>query len=460
MIAYHGFEELISRVYQHRQEHVFEYWNDLIESEKRELLRDLSEVDFPSLSELYRQAQSSDVSIGDFGPTPYIPLPATPEDIRHHEAAREAGIRHVRARTVAAFMVAGGQGTRLGFDGPKGKFPISPLANKTLFQIHAEKILAYGRSYGVDIPWLIMTSIANHEETEAFFEDHDYFGLKETLVHIFPQNLIPSLDMNGKLILESKSRVFRNPDGHGGSLTALRTSGALEFLATHNIDTLSYFQVDNPMVKIIDPTFIGYHLMEEADVSSKAVMKAGPEEKVGVFVEFANGAVGVVEYSDMTREQQHLRDGEGNLVHAMGNIAIHLFSVRYIERLTGGGSLALPYHIARKKIKTIRSGLPIEVDGFKFEKFVFDAIPLTRRTIVFETRREEEFAPVKNAQGIDSVDSARVLMSALFREWLASKRIPVPATVRRIEISPLYAVDAEDLPDTLIIPEQPDVYLD
>lgn len=459
MITYAGFDELIARVYAHRQDHVFEYWGELIDAERRELLNDLTGIDFEGLQSLFAQTRRSDAVAGEFGPAPFIPIPKTEGENAQRAQAREAGIAHIRARKVAAFLVAGGQGTRLGYDGPKGKFPVSPVAGKTLFQIHAEKVLASSRAYGVDIPWLIMTSIANHEETETFLEEHDYFGIRETLVHVFPQNLIPSLDANGSLILESKNRIFKNPDGHGGSLTALKTSGALDFLAEHGIDTLSYFQVDNPLVRVIDPDFIGYHVLNTADVSSKAVTKAGPEEKVGVFVRFPNGACGVVEYSDMTHEQQHLQDCTGALVYAMGNIAIHLFSVEYIRRLTAGGAIELPYHVARKKIKSLRAGAPAEIDGFKFEKFVFDAIPLAERSIVFETSRDEEFAPVKNRTGVDSVDTAREMMSALFRSWLAARGVSVPPGVRAIEISPLLALGPDDLPADLTVPDRPDVYL-
>jgi UDP-N-acetylglucosamine/UDP-N-acetylgalactosamine diphosphorylase len=301
-----------------------------------------------------------------------------------------------------------------------------------------------------------MTSRANHDETEAYFRDNRWFGLSPDNVLIFPQNMIPSIDTRGKLMLETKSSVFKNPDGHGGSLTALYTSGALAEMKKRGIETISYFQVDNPLVKIVDPAFIGFHVLRNADVSSKAVKKAYAEEKVGVFVRFGTGAIGVVEYSDLPHDKTHSLDEKGGLRYSSGSIAIHLFRREFVERVTAGTEISLPFHTARKKIKTVAG----EVDGLKFEKFVFDALPLTEHNIVFETLREEEFAPVKNPSGVDSVDSARKMMNDLFTKWLAVRGVRVPASVTTLEISPLVAVEAEDIDPSLVVPEKGSVFID
>jgi UDP-N-acetylglucosamine/UDP-N-acetylgalactosamine diphosphorylase len=228
----------------------------------------------------------------------------------------------------------------------------------------------------------------------------------------------------------------------------------------NGIETVSYFQVDNPLVKIIDPVFIGFHIMESADVSSKALKKASAEEKTGVFVTFGSGNTGIVEYSDLTEEQARMKGADGSLLFSAANPAIHLFSRSFIENLTGEQGPSLPYHTAKKKIPAMINGSPQEINGYKYEKFVFDALPLCSKNVILETPREEEFAPVKNASGTDSVDSAHELMEKLYRNWITSRGIKIPPSVRVIEISPRFALCAEDIPADLEIPSMEKVFLE
>lgn len=250
-----------------------------------------------------------------------------------------------------------------------------------------------------------------------------------------------------------------NPDGHGGSLTALRTSGALRKLQELKIETLSYFQVDNPLVKIVDPVFIGFHVLNQADISSKALKKLYPEEKTGIFVQFSNSTLGIVEYSDMPEEKLNARDSRGDILYSAANPAIHLFSISFISELTDSGSISLPFHIAKKKITAMVDGKHSDIFGYKFEKFVFDALPLSAKNVILEVLREEEFAPVKNASGQDSAESAKELMTALIRKWLATKGITIPDRVKEIEISPLTALSPDDLPDNIEIPDREKVLI-
>ncbi len=458
MVTFKGYEPVIEKVYAHKQEHVFEYWNSLLESEKKELLDDLAGIDYDLIKQVY--AHTHDGRITDFKPAPFIKLPSTASEHEKFRQAHKAGEAHIRAGKVAAFLVAGGQGSRLGYDGPKGKFPAGPVSGKTLFHFHSEKIRASQKKYGTVIPFFIMTSRDNHHETETFFREQSYFGLDPVNVHFFTQNMIPSLDLKGKLILSEKNRIFMNPDGHGGSLTALRTSGALATMKHKGIETISYFQVDNPLVKIIDPVFTGFHILESADVSSKALKKAGPDEKTGVFVTFGSGSTGIVEYSDLTEEQAAMKGADGELLFSAANPAIHLFSLKFIENLTGSQGPSLPYHTAKKKIPAIINGVPAEINGYKYEKFVFDALPLSKKNILLETPREEEFAPVKNTSGPDSIDTAHELMQGLFRKWILSRGIKIPPSVRLIEISPEFALCAEDIPADLEIPSMEKVFLE
>jgi UDP-N-acetylglucosamine/UDP-N-acetylgalactosamine diphosphorylase len=458
MVSFPGYDDVIKRILEHGQAHVFKYWDSLSTDEKRTLLHDLNEIDFDLLDRLYGSV--NDRHEMNFGPAPFIRVPVTPEEKAMRAKARETGVHCIRQGKVAAFIVAGGQGSRLGYEGPKGKFSVGPVSDSTLFRIHAEKILKYSRKYGVVIPWLVMTSEVNHDETVAYFREMNYFGLRESDVIIFPQNMIPSLDTEGKLVLPGPGVIFRNPDGHGGSLTALRTSGALEEMRRRGIEIISYFQVDNPLIRIIDPEFIGYHVMRGAAISSKALKKAYPEEKVGVFAVFSNGRLGVVEYSDLPEEKANERDSSGELLYSAGSIAIHLFSVDFIDSVTSGGELELPFHTARKKLGSYSDGSVRDIDGFKFEKFVFDALPLTEHNIVMEIPREEEFAPVKNATGVDSVESCRKLMLDLHRKWLEERGIVIPPEVKELEISPLLAVEPGDIPSDIVIPGKERVYLE
>jgi UDP-N-acetylglucosamine/UDP-N-acetylgalactosamine diphosphorylase len=458
MITYSGYEAVIRRVCEYGQEHLFAEWDGLSQEKKRSLLEELAQVDFDLMKMLYRERNAA--AHMDFEPAPYIRVPATDSERAERQRARDAGIEIIRRGRVAAFVVAGGQGSRLGYNGPKGKFPVGPVSGKTLFRIHAEKIVRYGRKYGIAVPFLIMTSDENHNETTAYFRENNNFGIADGDLMIFRQNMIPSLDGSGNLLLREQHSLFRNPDGHGGSLTALYTSGALEAMAARGIEIISYFQVDNPLVNILDPVFIGFHGLRNADVSSKALKKAYPEEKIGVFVKFSNGRIGVIEYSDLPDAKARDTDTSGGLAYAAGSIAIHLFSTNFVERITAGTEISLPFHTAKKKLRSYSRGEYREIEGLKFEKFVFDALPLTDKNVVFETLREGEFAPVKNPKGVDSVESAQKMMSDLHRSWLAARGIAVPDAAGMIEISPLLAVEPEDIDQSLRVPKTERVYLE
>jgi UDP-N-acetylglucosamine/UDP-N-acetylgalactosamine diphosphorylase len=262
------------------------------------------------------------------------------------------------------------------------------------------------------------------------------------------------------MVLSEKNRLFRNPDGHGGSLTAISSSGALDWLKEKGIECVSYFQVDNPLVRIVDPVFVGYHEKDSADITSKCLKKTGPHEKVGIFVTLESGNIGVVEYSDLSEEKATMTDDSGELVYSAGSPAIHLFRVSFLEELTRGGRISLPFHTAKKNLEVVSTEGEKEIKGYKFEKFVFDALPLTDKNVIIEAARDEEFAPVKNATGTDSAESAREKISNLHRRWLEERKIDVPGKVRVVEIAPSLAVEAEDLPADLEVPSAEKVYLE
>ena len=437
------------------QDHVFRFWGELTADEKRRFLRQLEAIDLPLLDrlaeELVRNSASTAPQRGELTPPEVIPVPRTPEQRARAEEARKAGEALLRAGKVGVLLVAGGQGTRLGFNGPKGKFPITPVKKKTLFRHHAEKILALTRRYGRPIPWLIMTSEANDAETRAYFAEENNFGLPPGDVIFFQQDMIPAVDESGKFFLERKDRVFTNPNGHGGTLLALRKSGALDLLRARGIEELFYFQVDNVLIQICDPVFIGYHIRAGADMSCKVVAKRDPYEKVGV-IGYLNGRLTVIEYSDLTEEEMTAANPDGSLRYNAGSIAIHMLRRAFVEELTEG-EFSLPYHRAHKKIPHLdehgRPVNPAAPNGYKFETFIFDALQYARSAVILEVERKKEFSPVKNAKGIDSPATAQQDLVNYWAEWLEAAGVSVPRDRNgnvqgTLEISPLFALDEEE----------------
>ncbi len=438
------------------QGHVFRFWDELPEERRERLLEEVAQVDFDELSRLVEELVEGDQTAempDDLEPAPFIPLPTSDEERRRRDEMRRLGRDLIAAGRVGALTVAGGQGTRLGYEGPKGAFPVGPVSGRPLFQLFAEGLLAARRAHGAAVPWYIMTSRANDQATRDFFEAHGYFDLPRQDVRFFTQGRMPAVDFEGRLILADKDRLFWSPDGHGGTIRALARTGMLEDMLSHGIEHISYFQVDNPLVQPVDPVFIGYHASASSDMSSKMARKRDAGEKLGHFCE-SDGRLIVVEYSDMPQELTEQRDEDGRLRFEAGSIAIHVISRRFVERLTEADRFALPFHRAEKKVPCVneagRRREPDEPNGVKFETFIFDALPMAENPIVQEIDRAEEFSPVKNADGPDSPATARRDMVRQAARWLEAAGVDVPRNDEgepavRVEISPLVARDAEEL---------------
>jgi UDP-N-acetylglucosamine/UDP-N-acetylgalactosamine diphosphorylase len=450
----------------HNQSHLLAFWEQLNAAQKRNLLVQIEGLDFAEIdrwvANYFRKPAAAGPRLAssrraiipeDLVPPPFYGCnPAEAEQKLKCERALELGGKLISSGRVAAFVVAGGQGTRLGFDGPKGNFPISPVKSKTLFQIFAEIIAATAKKYQTICTWYIMTSPSNHAETTETFRSNDYYGLNEKDVFIFQQGTLPSLDFDGKILLADKDALAYSPDGHGGSLKALYKSGAIGDMKSRGVEYISYFQVDNPLINIFDPLFIGLHALDQAEMSSKAVIKTGPKERVGVFA-LVGDKVNIIEYSDLPDELAEKRNPDGSLAFKLGSIAIHIINRDFVEKLNNAGFI-LPLHRAIKEIPYVDpQGNFVEPDrpnGVKLESFVFDALPLAAKSVILEALRSEEFAPVKNASGVDSVDSAREMMVARSAAWLESAGVAVP---RRpdgsvdclIEIAPGFALEKKDI---------------
>lgn len=436
------------------QAQVFRFWDELDDDAKAQLLAQAEEIDLDEVDRLVDTlVKSKDEADGvDFSalkPAPYVELPENVDTDPTWQEAKQLGEDALRGGKVAAFTVAGGQGTRLGYAGPKGTFPVTPVKEKTLFQVFAEKIQSARNTYGCSLPWFVMTSDVNHSATVAFFEENKYFGLAADSVKFFRQGRMPAVDYDGKIILEAKDSIAMSPDGHGGALRALDRSGSFDSMAAEGIEVISYFQVDNPLVQPIDPYFIGFHLKTGSTMSSKMLPKAYEKEKLGHFC-ILDGVTQIVEYSDMPDELCALRDPDGKLSFRAGSIAIHIISLDFARSVVAQDSeVTLPFHRADKKVPFVdENGTTQKSDtpnGVKFEMFVFDAIPFSKNPLVIETTRLNDFSPVKNAEGVDSPESCKADQDKLFRGWLAAAGVEIPEGFDKpIEISPLYAVSEKE----------------
>lgn len=443
-------DSVLARLREFDQEHLLRFWGELKAPERARLLDEIESVDFALLDEL-RGKQSTEVDWGALAARA-----TSPPAVRLRDADRSQSAVAVRSRgeealsqgKIGALLVAGGQGTRLGFPHPKGMFPIGPVSGAPLFQIHFEKLLAIGERYGRPIPLWLMTSPATDRETREFLAEKKFFGLDPDQVRVFCQGTMPAVDAaTGRILLADRRQLALSPDGHGGMLSAFRSSGGLAEVEERGIETLFYFQVDNPLTQVCDPEYIGHHLLARSEVSTQVVAKRNPDERVGNVVG-VDGRVRVIEYSDMPAGAGGRRDAAGELILWAGSIAVHLFDVAFLARMAQRAD-ALPFHRALKKAAFVdASGAVVEPatpNAVKFERFIFDLLEHADRSLVVEVDPAQAFAPVKNAPGAvsDSPEQSQAALLALAAGWLRTAGASVSPGVP-VEISPLFAMSAED----------------
>jgi UDP-N-acetylglucosamine/UDP-N-acetylgalactosamine diphosphorylase len=440
------YQQVLDWLRQYSQQHILRFWDELSDKQKADFIQQVKSIDFQLLEKLYKKAVTGDSSGKnvDVQPTPVITLK---ERKKHDLEMSKLGEKLLQEGKIAVFLVAGGQGSRLGFNGPKGVYPISPVKKKSLFQLHAEKIIALNNKYNTSLPWYIMTSKTNNADTIAFFQENNFFGLDKKNVMFFEQELMPAVDKNGRLLLSEKNKIFMSPNGHGGSLKAIWDSGAWHDMVNRGVESIFYFQVDNVLIDIADPAFIGYHKTAHADMSSKVIRKAYPEEKLGIICKI-NGEIGVIEYSDLSKEDTYATSRDGELKYWAGSIAIHMLETNFIEKINKQG-FSLPYHIAEKNIPFIdeygKMQKPVDKNGFKFETFVFDALHYCENTTTIEVEREKEFSPLKNKTGLDSEETCVKHLSDMYIRWLKSAGKTVTDDVKNVEISALFARTESEL---------------
>ncbi len=461
------FDELQARLSAAGQDHVLRFWEQLDASGREKLAGQLADVDLAELQTLI-DGKDEQIDFAAMARRAELP-PAVAADGSGTdwsvEQARRAGEQALREGKLAAVLVAGGQGTRLGFDQPKGMYPVGPVTGRSLFEMFADRLVAVSRRYGKQVPLFVMVSEATEAETRSYFEENNHLGLPPASVIIFRQGTMPAVtDDTGKLLLAAKDSLALSPDGHGGTLRALAKGGHLRSMLDAGIEHLFYFQVDNPLVDLCDPVLIGHHLLAKSEMTTQVIRKRYPKEKVGNVVQ-VDGRTQIIEYSDLPDAAAEMTGPDGGLKLWAGNIAVHLFDLSFLDRMKDSAT-ALPFHRAHKKVAHLDDSgqlvTPTEPNATKFERFIFDLLPSADRTIVCEADPAESFAPVKNADGAatDTPALAKAAISDLHRRWLVAAGVKVADGVQ-VEISPIAALDETETRRKLsgLEPVETDLYV-
>jgi UDP-N-acetylglucosamine/UDP-N-acetylgalactosamine diphosphorylase len=442
--------ELRQRLREYAQMHLLTGWEKLPEEDRSALAAELESLDL-ALLKLEHARSGARGRIPPLDRIEIIPRSPPGADLAQ---TRQAGEAALARGELAVVLVAGGRGSRLGFDHPKGMYPIGPVSGKSLFAIHCEKVLARCRRHRCRIPLLVMTSNATHDETEAYFKQNRNFGLPPEDVRFFRQGTMPVLALDHfRLLLEAPGRLCRSPNGHGGTLAALHQAGLLDEMHDRGVRHLFYFQVDNPLVKIADPLFLGQHVVAASEASSKVVPKARPTDKMGNLV-LVDGRCSIIEYHEPDDKEVWAQKG-GRYLFLDGSPAIHLFELAFFRRLMQEG-FRLPLHAARKKVEHLdedgRLVQPRADNAVQLETFIFDTLPQARRWLAVETTHAEEFAPLKNGESdpTDNPATVRRALTALAADWLRRAGVQLPDLERSpVEISPLFALEPEQVAERI-----------
>ena len=441
-------EELRRRLEAVGQLQVLQFWDELQDLQRVQLSEQINSIDLELVAHLVAGRDESP-NWGDLAERAQPPRAIRLGNSHNEFTAAEAlarGEAELREGKVGMILVAGGQGTRLGFPHPKGLLPLGPLSSRTLFQIHIDRLRAVSRRYGKSIPLYVMTSPRDSPGDGRFLADHDRFGLAPEDLQLFCQGMMPAVDAaTGKILLSERWQLALNPDGHGGMLRALALSGCLDDARQRGIQRLFYGQVDNPLLQICDPLLIGYHVLAGSEMTTQVVAKRDPLDRVGNLA-MIDGRTQIIEYSDLPEKAARRRDPDGTLYFWAGSIAVHVFDVQFLERMAGQTD-QLPFHRAHKKSAYIDANgnriQPHSPNSIKFERFIFDLLPFASNPIAVEGAAEEVFAPVKNAAGAptETIETARAALVARDTRLLQAAGVHVAPDVP-VEINPLWAFDA------------------
>ena len=392
------------------QEQLLDAYNRISdENEKQEFLNKILTIDFKQISDIYSGKNISKAEFNDSNVEPIDFVDKYKLSKQDYEKYEKIGNEKIKSGKLAVVTMAGGQGTRLGHNGPKGTFDLGLDSHKSIFEILTDTLKEAREKYNVDIPWYIMTSEENDKDTQDFFNKNNYFGYPKNCVSFFKQGKLPMVDENGKILIDEHGKIKEASDGHGGIFQSMRKDGVLFDLKSRNIEWIFIGGVDNVLVKPVDPILVGLASDKHVDVAGKSIIKASPSEKVGVFCKH-NGKPSVIEYSEISKEMAEETTADGELKYAESHIWCNLFNINAIDKISTEN---LPYHKAHKKATyTDKNGnivVPESPNAYKFEAFLFDAFESLDDIIILRVKREEEFAPVKNKEGQDSPETARKL---------------------------------------------------
>lgn len=447
---------LIAKVYEAGQGHILAGWDELGAQEKSSLLDTIKEIDFQRLQHLVnrhlKDERGGEVKISAPEPVQAVPLPREPAELAAWRELRRIGGEAISAGEVAVFMAAGTDGSAVGVSGPEGFCPVGPISQRTLFELHSEKVVALNRRYRANIPFMIMTSAETGDQTRAFFKEHRHFTLPQGSVVFLDQPRLPLVDRSGRIVMASPGEIAMAPNGHGGAFLLMQRPDVLELLRDRGVKHVFYFQVDNPFVQVADPAFVGRHKGEEAEASAKAVRKEGPDEQVGVFVRRGRH-LSVIEYSELPASIRRARDPEtGELLLNVGNMGVHLFSLDFIER-TRGEEFVMPYHPVYQRVPCLdRKGRRVQPslpNCVRFECFIFDVFPWAKSCLVVEADRGDEFHPLRARCGQNSPQEVRQALSNRYGSWLEKAGVRLPRgedgqLLGCYEVSSLFALDCEE----------------
>lgn len=399
--------ELLQKLKKYNQEHLLNFYEKLSLEEREKLLSDISNIDFEKMQKLYEERNNRIVKDMEISNIPYVDKSKlTDEEIQKYE---QLGAELIRENKLAVCSMAGGQGTRLGHTGPKGTYIVELDTPKSIFEILIDKLKLAHLKYGVYITWYIMTSEANDIQTKSFFEKNNYFDYPRENINFFKQGELPLMNFEGKIVLENEYSVFKAADGNGGIFEALYKNGILEDMKNKGIEYLSIGNVDNILINQVDSLFMGIIKEGKYELAAKSVVKRSPDEPVGVYCKL-NGKPSVIEYIDLNKELANERNENGELVYGEAFFGNSLISRKLLEKIE---KEKLPFHIAKKKNNyldengnRVQSEVP---NTYKFEAFIFDGFKVADDMLVLRTKREEEFAPIKNKDGNDSPETAKKL---------------------------------------------------
>ena len=408
------YEEIKKTLVKYNQEQLLVNYKNMNQKDKEKLLSEIENIDFGFMNSLYKDAKKEltfkDEKIESIDCTEKNRLPK-----EEKEKYDKIGTEKIKAGKLAVVTMAGGQGTRLGHSGPKGTFKLNVGKEMSLFEILCKTLKEAKEKYGVYVHWYIMTSNQNNKETVEFFEKNNYFDYPKEKVTFFIQGELPMVGLDGKVLVDEKGFVKLASDGHGGVFESMDKSGVLEQMKKEGTEWVFVGGVDNVLVKMVDNTLIGLAESKNCLAAGKSLIKANEKEKVGVFCK-RNGKPSVIEYSEISDELAELKDENGELVYSESHILCNMFNMKRLEMISKN---KLPYHVAKKKANYMNEKGEIitakEPNAYKFESFIFDAFTSLDSMVIMRVKREEEFAPVKNAEGVDSPETATKLYKDFYK---------------------------------------------